>query len=321
VGSPTPVDLLGGSGNFSIVAGAGNDSLGGDDGNDQLLAGPGNDELFDFDGADTLDGGEGDDTISPAYYEGPDTYSGGPGLDTLSRSQDIQPLRLTLDGVADDGFITPIGSSAFDNVMPDIENVGGSEGADVISGGAAANSLEGFAGNDIISGGAGSDELDGGRGDDTLDGGADPDTLDGAEGVDLIKSRDGGADQLDCGSSTDTVIGDSFDLAPASCEIVSAGVVIGKAKAKKKKVKLELTCPAAEGAACPVEAKLSFKGEKIASGSGTIAAGQTQNLKLKLKKAGRELLSDHDKPKVDAKVTYTDPAGAVVVTSAKVVLG
>ena len=62
-------------------------------------------------------------------------------------------------------------------------------------------------------------------------------------------------------------------------------------------------------------------GAKIASGSGTIAAGQTQNLKLKLKKAGRELLSDHDKPKVDAKVTYTDPAGAVVVTSAKVVLG
>jgi Ca2+-binding RTX toxin-like protein len=273
-----------------LAAGAANDSLGGDDGNDQLLAGPGNDELFDFDGADTLDGGEGDDTIS-------------------------------LDGVAGDGTDCPGADCENDNIGTDVEDVDGGQKNDTLIGNDAANQLDGGAGNDLLVGAGGSDGLAGGAGDDTLDGGADPDTLDGAEGVDLIKSRDGGADQLDCGSSTDTVIGDSFDLAPASCEIVSAGVVIGKAKAKKKKVKLELTCPAAEGAACPVEAKLSFKGEKIASGSGTIAAGQTQNLKLKLKKAGRELLSDHDKPKVDAKVTYTDPAGAVVVTSAKVVLG
>jgi Ca2+-binding RTX toxin-like protein len=178
-----------------------------------------------------------------------------------------------------------------------------------------------LAGNDTLVGAGGSDGLSGGSGDDTLDGGADPDTLDGAEGVDLIKARDGGADQLDCGSSTDTVIGDSFDLVPASCELVSAGVLIGDAKAKGKKVKLELTCPAAEGAACPVKAKLSFKGEKIAAGSGTIAAAQTKNLKLKLNKAGKQLLADHDKPKVDAKVTLTDASGAVVVSAGKVVVG
>ena len=173
----------------------------------------------------------------------------------------------------------------------------------------------------MLVGAGGSDGLSGGDGDDTLDGGADPDTLDGASGVDLLRSRDNGPDQLDCGSSADTVIADGFDLAPASCETVSAGVVIGDAKAKGKKVKLELTCPAAEGAACPVSAKLSFKGDKIATGSGTIAAASTKKLKLRLNKAGKELLATHDKPKADAKVTYTDATGAVVVTDGKVVLG
>jgi Ca2+-binding RTX toxin-like protein len=321
VGTPADEVFNSGDGNDTIVAGGGDDSAGGSDGNDTVLGGDGVDDLSGNEGSDTVDGGPGDDTFSAEYDDsGSDTLVGGSGLDSVD-GPGSRAIAVSLDGVADDRVVDPGASFPPDNVGADIENVAGGDNGDVLIGNDAANELEGGAGNDTLVGLGGSDGLSGSDGDDTLDGGADPDTLDGAEGVDLLKSRDNGPDQLDCGSSADTVIGDSFDLAPASCENFSAGVLIGKAKAKKKKVKLELTCPAVEGAACPVAAKLSFKGDKVAAGSGTIAAGQTQNLKLKLKKAGRELLATHDKPKVDAKVTYTDPAGAVLVTSAKVVLG
>lgn len=62
--------------------------------------------------------------------------------------------------------------------------VGGSDGADTLTGDASANALKGYGGNDVIDGGAGNDALYGGYGDDRLIGGGGDDTLDGGAGVD-----------------------------------------------------------------------------------------------------------------------------------------
>ncbi len=318
VGSARSEAFDGGQGNDVVDGGDGNDFIEGGAGDDVVLGGGGNDELGDFLGTDSFDGGDGDDVLFPAFRDtGVDSYGGGGGIDTLGdATEDVVPLRITLDGLADDGVVET--GAVADNVMPDVENATGSEGDDLLVGNASANVLQGESGNDTIAGGGGNDQLNGERGNDNLDGGADPDSLDGAAGIDVLRSRDGGADQLDCGSSVDSVIGDSFDLAPASCESVAAGVAIVSAKLKGSKVKLTVSCPAAEGAACPVEAKLAFKGSKIAAGSGTVAAGQSEAIKLKLSKDGKDLVDDKPKFKADATVTYTDPTGAVLVTKQKV---
>ena len=303
-----------------VDSGGGDDRVNGGSGDDTVSGGDGNDFVSGDDGADTMNGGAGDDELDSEFDDvGADVASGGAGLDSLTEAFSNQPLAISLNGVADDGVADP----AFprDNIGTDVENAIGSEANDVLIGNDAANELDGGAGNDVLVGAGGDDSLLGGDGDDSLDGGAEPDTLDGAAGVDFVRSRDGGPDQLDCGSSADTVIGDSFDLAPASCENVAAGVVIVSAKVKGKKVKLKLSCPAAEGADCPVSAKLAAKGEKIATGSGIVAAGQTQAIKLKLNNKGKELVADKPKLKADATVTYTDATGAAVVTSGKVALG
>ncbi len=258
-------------------------------------------------------------TSAPEYTDaGTDAYLGGPGIDVIAGTGTDDAVAISADGVADDGLADPAADPPKDNVGADIENFFGSNGADTLIGNAAANELDGGEGNDLLIGAGGSDTLFGSDGNDNLDGGADPDSLDGAAGIDVLRSRDGGADQLDCGSSVDSVIGDSFDLAPASCESVAAGVAIVSAKLKGSKVKLTVSCPAAEGAPCPVEAKLAFKGSKIAAGSGTVAAGQSEAIKLKLSKDGKDLVADKPKFKADATVTYTDPTGAVLVTKQKV---
>ncbi|MDO4247570.1 MAG: Ig-like domain-containing protein, partial [Neisseria sp.] len=65
---------------------------------------------------------------------------------------------------------------AFIGYGTQIENLIGSEHADVLTGNNADNNIYGGAGNDTISGGAGNDHLDGGSGADTLAGGTGNDT-------------------------------------------------------------------------------------------------------------------------------------------------
>ena len=67
-----------------------------------------------------------------------------------------------------------------------IENVAGSNDADIILGDANNNILEGLDGDDILEGGGGEDTLAGGLGNDLLQGGGGNDSIDGGEGVDTV---------------------------------------------------------------------------------------------------------------------------------------
>jgi Ca2+-binding RTX toxin-like protein len=322
VGGEGPDSLSSGDGNDTLIGGGGADSLGGSAGNDTLSGDDGPDILAGSTGADTVDGGPGDDAISPVFGDAADTYSGGPGVDTLSSDGSTVALRISLDGVADDGLIVLPADAELDNAAADIENASGGTADDQLIGNDSDNELLGGSGNDAITSGAGLDAIDGQRGDDTLDAGPGTDSLRGDAGSDVLRSRDGERDQIDCGSSADSVIADGADEPEPSCESVSDGIEIGaSAKASAKKVQLELTCPAAEGIDCEVKAKLVAKGKTLAKGKATIASGQTEKVALKLSDDGAKALNGPGKVHALASASFLDATGATLVTKAKVVGG
>jgi Ca2+-binding RTX toxin-like protein len=155
----------------NVIGGAGNDTLtgtflngfkpGGFTTNNRLVGGPGNDRLIGLDGNDVLDGGAGKDVLI-----------GGLGSDTADYSSRAESLKLSLDGIANDGAV-----GENDLISADIENVNGGRGNDLITGDANANSLSGNGGADEIHGGAGNDRLSGGGGIDHLFGDAGDDTF------------------------------------------------------------------------------------------------------------------------------------------------
>lgn len=276
--------LDGGTGNDTFRGGPGDDNLTGRDGDDKLYGEGGNDILNgDFGesgpgGDDLLDGGPGDDQFeqyvgfgSPAGLKGDDTYIGGPGEDSFSYFHRPEPVKISLDGVANDGM-----AGEKDNIHPDIESVGGSYGDDVIVGSPGDDTLWGSEGDDRILGGAGNDKLygdggddtiDGGRGDDELDGGCMSDVLIGGPGRDTFNSdgtcqdnlrspfdeihaRDGERDKLifcqrDTDMAGDTAVVDPVDpvtnKGPGACKNILVGAVGGGGgKAPKGKVRAKL---------------------------------------------------------------------------------
>jgi Ca2+-binding RTX toxin-like protein len=161
----------------SVIVGTdGDDVVSGTPANDSLYGRAGNDALLGLAGDDELDGGPGADGIS-----------GGPGDDSVSYTG--APVNVTLDGQANDGA-----AGEGDNVLPDVEDVYGTDGPDVIVGSAAENTIDGNAGDDRITGGPG------------------PDGLFGSEGDDQIDSRDGSTDRVDCGPGNDSVFYDANDI-------------------------------------------------------------------------------------------------------------
>jgi len=183
--------------------GEGDDVLEGSEVDDLLRGGPGADQLFGSDGFDTLDGGT-----------GPDVMSGGTEalvrdipleFDFVSYSGRTTGVRVTIDGIADDGE-----PGEGDNVLPDVEVVLGGRGDDVLIGNDAfVNALAGLGGNDILVGGGGEiDILFGDRGNDDLIGGPGVDILDGGRGNDRLRGG-AGEDELTGGPGRDVLAGGS----------------------------------------------------------------------------------------------------------------
>jgi acrosin len=175
-GTATGTDGIRGINN--VVGGSGNDSLIGDDevnrlegrgGNDTINAARGNDTILGGSGDDSLFGGDGDDRIDG--NEGNDQIDGLAGSDTI------------LAGVGDDLVL-------------------GSEGDDCLDGGTGQDTILGLAGNDTISGGAGNDQVDAGTGDDLVSGGDGNDVVNGGPGNDVL-SGDLGNDTLAGGTGLD----------------------------------------------------------------------------------------------------------------------
>jgi Ca2+-binding RTX toxin-like protein len=163
-------ELEGNGSKNTLDGGAGNDVLDGDAGNDTLLGGAGTDILIGGLGTDVLNGGTGDDLVDFT-----DAAAGFVNVD-LSRG--------TASGDGADTLIS-------------IEDVIGSDGADIVVGSTADNELTGGLGNDNLSGGGGSDILYAGTGDDVVDAG---------DGNDIIIGGDGkGNDKYIGGKGIDTV--------------------------------------------------------------------------------------------------------------------
>jgi hypothetical protein len=177
---------LGDGGDSAKIQGLLPTTLAGGSGDDVLTGGSGTDDVFGDDGADELDGAIAADVLH-----------GGSGADlALYRSRD-NSVKVTLDGVANDGE-----AGEGDNVMPDVENVDGGGGDDWLVGSTAGNALRGKAGADVLQGGFGADALDGGDGNDVM--------LSGGDGGDLVA----------CGAGDDEVYADGVDAVAADCEHV-----------------------------------------------------------------------------------------------------
>ena len=178
-GGKGPDTLYGGSGNDRLFGRASADKLFGGDGDDRLLGDDAHDDAT-F-GADTLDGGNGDDDefgyagndifLEGIVANGGDLIVGGVGTDLASYALRAAALKLTLNGLYDDGA-----AGEGDRIGNDVENLTGGKGADVITGNNVVNLLTGGLGKDALSGLGGNDVFQ------TLDGVID--SLNGGAGTD-----------------------------------------------------------------------------------------------------------------------------------------
>ena len=214
IGGSAGDELRGSAGDEELRGGAGGDLLAGGAGDDLLLGGEGDDQL---DGSapglpgagkgftsitdkDTLDGGEGNDSFTGG--PGADRMIGGPGIDGTSYATALKPVFVTLDGKADDGEV-----GEGDTVDADVENLGGWRGQDTFTGSGAANAMSSAGGEDYLDGAGGADAMTAGG------------------GFDVVRARDGVADRVDCGGSSDFAILDKSDTVSKSCERVDRGLV------------------------------------------------------------------------------------------------
>ena len=116
-----------------------------------------------------LRGGEGNDVLSGAL--GADVFTGGGGQDLVTYQARTTAVAVRLDGIALDGQV-----NEQDDVRPDVEDVRGGRGNDVLIGSAVANRLFGAEGADLLHALGGNDLLDGGAGADRHLGGTGTDT-------------------------------------------------------------------------------------------------------------------------------------------------
>src|SRR5262249_6738547 len=187
----------GGDGFDTLLGGAGSDQLFGDADGDNLFGGADNDLLCGGTGDDVLVGDQGSDTyrfdgsqlghdtvIDGQSEEGEDIldFSGLAGgirmALGLSTDQTVNSEHLTLTLFDPLGIEDVIGTNFADVVFGnDVDNViRGGAGADELHGGGGADHLFGDAGNDKLFGDAGDDVLAGGSGDDEAHGGTGNDT-------------------------------------------------------------------------------------------------------------------------------------------------
>ncbi|CAN5392060.1 hypothetical protein BH09PLA1_BH09PLA1_03980 [soil metagenome] len=186
--------VLGGSGN-DLITDAGGVGL---DIDRAFYGGDGNDTLIGDVGKDRLNGGRGDDYLYGGDDE--DTLIGGPGNDTMRGGNDgdnVTYYNYTLSVVVAIGTNSGNGAkNESDLIGPDIEQVSGGDGNDLITGSKRMDVLYGGPGNDTLVGLNGDDRLNGGPGDDFLSGGNGDDTLVPGGGKDRISGGAGGEDEV-----------------------------------------------------------------------------------------------------------------------------
>jgi hypothetical protein len=158
--------LYGGAGDDVLIAGDssqgvfayggdGNDALHGNAGDDNLIGGAGNDYLNGGLGKDFLSGGPGDDWLVAG--PGPDIIDGGSGNDTVDFSGSTEGVTVDLRGGLNP--IPGLGGYAQGDLISGLENVVGSDFADMLIGDEGNNCIYGGGGADTMTGGGGSDRF------------------------------------------------------------------------------------------------------------------------------------------------------------------
>ncbi|MBX9746406.1 MAG: hypothetical protein K2X34_05865, partial [Hyphomonadaceae bacterium] len=144
---------------------------------DTLIGSSLRDAISGGDGVDAVNGGGGDDTLTGGA--GADALDGGAGVDTASYAQSGNAV--TVDLAAGTGS----GGDAQGDTLTAVENLIGSDFADVLTGSSAAN---------VLIGGAGADQLFGGGGDDEVyyDAADNLANVQGGDGVDVLVYTSGG---------------------------------------------------------------------------------------------------------------------------------
>ncbi|MCE8539371.1 hypothetical protein KBY27_18095 [Ruegeria pomeroyi] len=152
------------------------ENLLGSDHADLLTGSSGNNLIEGGRGSDSLRGSAGDDTLEGGISG--DEVHGGSGIDTASFSTAGSGVTANLTtGVGTRG-------NANGDIYISIENLLGSDHADL---------LTGSSGNNLIEGGRGSDSLRGSAGDDTLEGGISGDEVHGGSGIDTASFSTAGS--------------------------------------------------------------------------------------------------------------------------------
>jgi Ca2+-binding RTX toxin-like protein len=173
------------------------DTLIGNDGNNVLRGVGGNNVLKGGGGADTLVGGPYSDTLMGG--SGADFLDGGHGADTADYSESGTAVFVSL--ITDEAA----GGHAEGDVLEGIENLTGSDHADVLWGDDGINVLRGLDGSDTLKGAGGADTLYGGDGSDQLVGMDGDDLLQGQNGQDSLNGG-AGRDHLYGGNGADNFI-------------------------------------------------------------------------------------------------------------------
>jgi Ca2+-binding RTX toxin-like protein len=169
----------------NVIGGSGNDTLVGASQANRFDGGAGNDHLGGGLGDDVLIGGAGDDVLHGGA--GADELVGGAGFDAIWYTDSDAAVNVSLKtGAASGGH-------ADGDTFTGIEKVIGSQFNDVLTGNGADNVLDGWSGDDELSGANGADSLFGNTGDDLLSGGAGADLLDGGDGFDTASYQFSGA--------------------------------------------------------------------------------------------------------------------------------
>lgn len=175
-----------------------NDSLEGDGQANSLYGNNGDDFVYGGAGPDALFGGAGRDIMLGG--QGADSFFGGVGEDHIGFAYASGGITVNL--------ATGIGSGgdAAGDTYSSIENVGGTDAKDVLTGSVAANTLSGENGNDTIYGGGGNDRIYGDIGNDRLFGGAGEDRIRGSDGKDVMTGG-GNHDYFTFGDSAHSGVG------------------------------------------------------------------------------------------------------------------
>ena len=166
-----PENVTGTAAGEMIVGGGLGDFIDGAGGDDILIGGA---------GADNMAGGAGNDRFYATVNDGNDVYNGGTGTNTYDLSQTTAASNVNLTA----GTATSAHTGS--DTLVNIQNVVGSQGANVITGNVGNNAINGLGGNDTILGVGGADLLNGGGGNDNINGGLGNDRIDGGLGNDVL---------------------------------------------------------------------------------------------------------------------------------------